>query len=250
MDYSSELAALQNEAEMPLEQLLDALPPEVLAKEDSPTPRGDFPTPIHSEGDEKMEVESASAETSLQQSTRCVFIKYRYSVPTLYMYVHVLEYTEYCVLFCSSEKKELESTLEPSHTKDAEESSDSIRDQTGEVSVTLDPACVEAEADGGMGGEAGGGVGGEASEGVRGEDEDYQASGSEGDEEGTISEQEDHEGELDHSTEMADLQREGELPSMKQVETLTMHTVHITIVHVSVPLCICKLLLAKFLRIL
>ena len=46
MDYSSELQQLQNEADMPLDQLLDTLPPEILGS-------GDFPTPAHSEGEEE-----------------------------------------------------------------------------------------------------------------------------------------------------------------------------------------------------
>lgn len=63
-DYSTELQQLQDDAELPLEQLLDSLPPEILGSPpdlQSSEFTGDILTPAESEGEEEvMEVEGVS----------------------------------------------------------------------------------------------------------------------------------------------------------------------------------------------
>ncbi len=61
VDYGSELRQLQNEADLPLDQLLDSLPPEMLAS-------GDFPTPTPSVSDEAMEVEAPPTEDAIVET--------------------------------------------------------------------------------------------------------------------------------------------------------------------------------------
>ncbi len=67
VDYGSELRQLQNEADIPLDQLLDSLPPEMLAS-------GDFPTPTPSVSDEAMEVEALPADDATVEKPTRYFI--------------------------------------------------------------------------------------------------------------------------------------------------------------------------------
>ena len=181
VDYGSELRQLQNEADIPLDQLLDSLPPEMLAS-------GDFPTPTPSISDEAMEVEAPPADT-VEKPTR-YFIRsgaLNFLEPCSFLYL--------LFLYFSPLK---ESLLEKEPAGDDDKAADS---NVGDASVTSDP-CERVGVTSGEGSES-------SASREGGDAEEYRASGDECDEEGTISEQEDHEGEQDHRTEMDDLAKEG-----------------------------------------
>ncbi len=91
-----------------------------------------------------------------------------------------------------------ESLLEKEPAGDDDKAADS---NVGDASVTSDP-CERVGVTSGEGSES-------SASREGGDAEEYRASGDECDEEGTISEQEDHEGEQDHRTEMDDLAKEG-----------------------------------------
>ena len=97
MDYSSELQQLQNEADMPLDQLLDTLPPEILGS-------GDFPTPAHSEGEEEdMDVGGGKGVETLvveepKQKKRTRYYNTLYAVCDESLVVWLLRYSN-CALY-------------------------------------------------------------------------------------------------------------------------------------------------------